>query len=44
MILGEEEEEREREVDDGERTGGVREVERVERWWTLGTFGIAPRW
>ena len=32
MTLGEEEEEREREVDEGERTGGVREVERVERW------------
>ena len=44
MILGEEEEEREREVEEGERTGGVREVERVERWGeALGAFGIAPK-
>ena len=39
----EEEEEREREVDEGERTGGVQEVECVG-WFALGTFGIAPRW
>ena len=42
-ISREEEEEREREVDEGERTGGVREVECV-RWFALRTFGIAPRW
>ena len=31
-------------MDEGERTGGVREVERESLTWGLGTFGMAPKW
>ena len=31
-------------MDEGERTGGVQEVERESLCWGLETLGMAPKW